>query len=87
MSDNNLGNKNCNISNSLLNKIVSIIAVEINKKESQILIRERIVTPIINMIYKELYPYIIGLSITIIIILIITILTFVCFVLAYLNKL
>lgn len=78
--------ENKNLANNILNKLLSRISLEINNKDSQILIREKIVTPVINLIYKELYPYIIGLSITIIIILIITVLTFVCFVLAYLKK-
>lgn len=78
--------ENKTLANNILNKLLSRISVEINNKDSQIMIREKIVTPVINLIYKELYPYIIGLSITIIIILIITVLTFVCFVLAYLKK-
>jgi hypothetical protein len=73
--------------NATISKIINIISDEIDNKETQILIKQRLIYPIITMIYKELYPYIIALVVTILFILLITILTFIGFVFAYLKKL
>jgi hypothetical protein len=75
------------IINATISKIIHLVSIEIDNKETQILIKQRLIYPIITMIYKELYPYIIALVITILFILLITILTFVGFVFAYLKKL
>lgn len=74
------------IINATLKKFLQLISEEVEKKETQIIIKQKIIFPIITMIYKELYPYIIALIITILFILLITILTFVGFVFAYLKK-
>lgn len=73
--------------NATISKIINIISDEIDNKETQILIKQKLIYPIITMIYKELYPYIIALVVTILFILLITILTFIGFVFAYLKKL
>ena len=71
---------------ALTNKIISMITTEVNKSETQVLIKEKIVVPLINIIYKELYPYIITLIITIATILIISVMTFAFFVTFYFKK-
>lgn len=68
-------------------KILAMLSEEINKNETQVLIKEKVITPVINMIYAELYPYIIALIVTIIIILVLSLLTFISFVLYYLKNL
>ena len=72
--------------NLITGKIVSMIADEINKTDTQVMIKRKIIIPVINMIYGELYPYIIVLLITILIILLLSILTFICFILYYVRK-
>ena len=72
--------------NMITGKIVVMIAEEVNKVETQIMIKRKIILPVINMIYAELYPYIVALIITILSILLLSILTFCCFVLYYLRK-
>jgi hypothetical protein len=75
------------IINATLSKIMHIISEEVDKKETQLIIKEKLIYPIITMIYKELYPYIIAAVVVILFILLITILTFAGFVFAYLKKL
>lgn len=75
------------IINATLSKIMHIISEEVDKKETQLIIKEKLIYPIITMIYKELYPYIIAVVVVILFILLITILTFAGFVFAYLKKL
>ncbi len=72
--------------NAITNKIVTMIANEVNKTETQITIKRKIILPVINMIYAELYPYIVVLIITILTILLLSSLTFCCFVLYYLRN-
>lgn len=74
------------IINTTLKKFVQLISEEVEKKETQLIIKQKIIFPIITMIYKELYPYIIALVITILFILLITLLTFIGFVFAYLKR-
>jgi len=68
-------------------KLMSLLSDEINKQETQVLIKQKVITPVINMIYAELYPYIIALIVTIIVILVLSLLTFISFILYYLKNL
>lgn len=70
----------------LTNKMVQLIADEINKKETQMLVRQKILIPVINLIYSEIYPYIFGLITVISIILFVTLTTLVCFIVFYVKK-
>lgn len=83
-------NKACmaktNIIKHLTSRILTLASEEINKPETQTLLKQRIITPVIYMIYKELYPYIIALTITIAIILLLSILTFIAFIVYYLKN-
>lgn len=78
---------NTSIIKMVATKLLALISDEVNKKETQILIKEKVITPVINMIYAELYPYIIALIVTIITILVLSLLTFISFVLYYLKNL
>lgn len=49
------------IVHQLMNKIVDMLIVEINKNEMQDTIRTRVVHPLLEMIFKQLYPYIFTL--------------------------
>ena len=66
-------------------KLVALIATEVEKPETQALVREKIIVPVINMIYSQLYPYIIALVATITLIFILTFLTFMLFIIFYLK--
>ena len=59
-------------------RVLKIISDEITSQETQNLIRQKVLMPVIQMIYGELYPYIIAMIITIIFILRFSLLTFVC---------
>lgn len=74
------------IAKGLTSRIISMLIDEVNKHETQTLIRSRVIIPVINMIYAELYPYIIALIATIVVILVISLLTFACFILYYLKN-
>lgn len=76
-----------NIVNMLTSKVLTMIANEINKDEMQLLIKGKIITPVINMIYAELHPYIICLVATVSIILVLSLMTFLFFVVYYFKKL
>lgn len=64
-----------------------MVSDEVNKTETQVLIKQKVITPVINMIYAELYPYIIALIVTIITIFVLSLLTFISFVVYYLKNL
>lgn len=68
-------------------KVISMVSDEVNKTETQVLIKQKVITPVINMIYAELYPYIIALIVTIITIFVLSLLTFISFVVYYLKNL
>ena len=70
----------------LTNKVLSMVASEVNKPETQVLIKRKIIIPVVNMIYKELHPYIMALIITISIILLLSLMTFLFFILYYFKK-
>lgn len=76
-----------NIVNMLTNKVFTMIANEIDKDEMQLMIKRKIITPVINMIYVELHPYIICLVATVSVILILSLLTFLFFIIYYFRKL
>ena len=71
----------------LTGKIVKMVGEEIKKEETQKLVRENVILPIIHVIYKELYPYIYGFITVISFILLITLSTFLFFIFFYFKKL
>lgn len=75
-----------NIVTMITNKVVNLIITEINNPSMRTMIRQKVITPVINMMYGELYPYIIALIITICCILLFSLLTFLCFLLFYFKK-
>lgn len=74
------------ISKILASKVLNILLEEIYKNDIQLLIKQKIITPVIQMIYNDLYPYIIALTITMVMILLFTLMTFVLFILYYFRK-
>jgi hypothetical protein len=72
--------------NLIASKVINLVVTEMNKSDMQTIIRKKIILPVINMIYAELYPYIIALSITVCIILLLSLMTFMFFVLYYFKK-
>ncbi len=80
------GCSSSNIVTIITNKVVNMIVTEINNPGMQTAIRLKIIIPVINMIYRELSPYIIALTITICCILLFSLLTFMFFVLFYFKR-
>lgn len=70
----------------LTKRVFEMIFEEVNTPESQMLIKRKIITPVINMIYIELYPYIIAMIVSILTILILSSLTFVGFIFYFIKK-
>lgn len=70
----------------LTKRVFEMIFEEVNTTESQMLIKRKIITPVINMIYIELYPYIIAMIVSILTILILSSLTFVGFIFYFMKK-
>lgn len=71
----------------ITNRVLNLISEEITSVEVQNVIKQKIIHPLITMIYSELHPYIITLMVTIVIILLLSLMTFLCFVLYYFKKL
>jgi hypothetical protein len=78
--------KSNTVAKHLTGKIVQLIAVEINKKETQLLVRQKVIIPVINLIYNEIYPYVFGLITVISIILFVSLSTLICFIFVYVRK-
>jgi hypothetical protein len=70
----------------ITNKLVALVASEVEKAETQALVREKIIVPVINLIYSQLYPYIIALVATITLMFILTFLTFFFLLLFYFKR-
>lgn len=71
----------------LTSRILDLVATELDKPELQGVIKNRVITPVINLLFVELYPYIMTISIVICFILFLSIMTFVAFVMTYFKKL
>jgi len=71
---------------NLTNKLLQLIGQELAKNDSQQVIKRNIIIPVINMMYNELYPYIITFVLTITLIMIFSLSTFICFILYYFKK-
>lgn len=84
-SENTTGTCN-NAIKMITSKVINMVISEMNKSDMQSIIRQKIITPVINMIYTELYPYIIALIITVSVILLLSFMTFLFFVMYYFKK-
>jgi hypothetical protein len=78
--------ESCKPIKMIASKVINLVVSEMNNNNIQAIIRQKIVIPVINMIYAELYPYIIALSITVCVILLLSLMTFLFFVLYYFKK-
>ena len=78
---------NKNMVKMLTDKLLCMLAEEVNKPDTQKMIRQKIILPVINMLYTELYPYIIGMVCVIVVLLVLSILTFAGFIMYYLRNL
>lgn len=86
MEQNKTQDASKNIIKLMSTKVIELFIEEVNKTDTQSLIKRKVITPVINMIYAELYPYIIALIATIVIILVLSLLTFSCFIMYYLKN-
>jgi hypothetical protein len=76
-----------NLIKMMTEKVLSLVVEELDKADTQILIKQRIVVPLITMIYNELYPYIVALACIIVVMLVLSLLTFIGFIVYYLKTL
>ena len=77
---------NTHVVKLLAGKVITMVSDELKKTEMQQMIKDSIINPITQMIYKDLYPYVIALSITIMMILVLCLLTFSLFIFYYVKK-
>lgn len=75
-----------NIGKLLASRMLNLLVEELAKPEIQTVIRRHVIIPVINLIYSELYPYIVGLIATIGLILVLSIFTCMGFLMYYLKK-
>ncbi len=66
--------------------MLNLLVEEMARPEIQTVIRRHVIIPVINLIYSELYPYIVGLIATIGLILVLSIFTCMGFLMYYLKK-
>ena len=71
----------------ITDRLLMLLVNEINKPETQKLIRQKILAPVITLLYNELYPYIIALVCVIMVLLVLSVLTFTGFLIYYLKNL
>jgi hypothetical protein len=74
------------IINQVTTRVIEMLASEFEKPEIQTLVRHKLITPLTGLIYRELYPYIMAVSLTILTIFLLSLLTFICFLLYYLKQ-
>lgn len=86
MSGHIIEEESCKPIKVVASKVINLVVNEMNRSDMQSIIRQKIIIPVINMIYAELYPYIIALSITVCVILLLSLMTFLFFVLYYFKK-
>ena len=58
-------------------KLIDMVASEIEKKDTQTTIKEKIVVPLMNIVFKELNRYVYGLFIIVVLSMVFSLLTFV----------
>lgn len=71
--------KSSPIISELTKHIIDILSEEIMSQEHQLKIKRNIIIPVINMMYSQLYPYIIAMIFAIFLIVILSLLTFILF--------
>jgi hypothetical protein len=69
----------------IVNQVIELIANEINKEDNKQQLQSRVVHPLLSMLYKELYPYIAFVLISMIIILLLSIIILGLLIISYLR--
>jgi hypothetical protein len=67
-------------------RLLILLAEEMNKTETQVFIKSKLIHPLIHLIYTEMFPYLAALVAVIILILLLSILTFMFFLLFYFRR-
>lgn len=62
---------------TMSNKLIDIVSKEMNDDATQTTIREKIVSPLLNIVFKELNRYVYGLFILVFLTLLFSLMTFV----------
>lgn len=78
---------NKNMIKIITDRLLLLLVDEVNKPDTQKLIRQKIIAPVITLLYNELYPYIIALACIIMVLLVLSVLTFTGFLIYYLKNL
>lgn len=75
-----------NIGKLLASRMLNLLVEEMTRPDMQTAIRRHVIVPVINLMYSELYPYIVGLIASIGLILVLSIFTCIGFLMHYLKK-
>lgn len=70
----------------IANRCLQLLADELNKADTQVFVRTKLIHPLVHLIYTELFPYLAALFITIIMILLVSIMTFMFFMMFYFRR-
>ncbi len=70
----------------IANKVLDLVILEINKEEMKDVIKNKVIHPLLNMVYLQLFPYLVAFGISFILILFILILVLVICLILYLKK-
>ena len=68
------------------NKVLDLVILEINKNEMKELITTKIIHPLLNIIFSQLYPYIIVFIVSFVLILLMLIFVLILCLILYLKK-
>jgi hypothetical protein len=67
----------------LANKVINVIIQEISKEELQITIKDKMISPMLRVVFKEIHQYVYGLFILISLTLLFSLLSFVILMVMY----
>ena len=70
----------------ITNKVLDLVILEINKNEMKVVITNKIIHPLMNLIYSQLYPYIIALVVSFVLILLILVFVLIICIIMFLKK-
>lgn len=71
---------------ALANRVINMIAEEMAKDECRFVVKHNIVSPLISMIYMEIFPYILIAGVIIILMLLFSFATLICFLVFYVFR-
>jgi len=66
--------------------MILLVSEELSKQECKMIVKENIISPLITMIYMEIFPYIMMAGVAIFSIFLFSLATLICFVVFYIIR-